>query len=194
MSHGESHEYAHYADLAGALAQLAHLHQDAVVPNADIATHADPVGRARTNYVVRVNLTEHGMPGKFEQMWTKTDDKRLFELCCIPFFTYGQSLGDVLEIDTADGTHKVHAKGGHRTIRIAFLDDQAAHAQHVAIHRVLIDDLGCRVEFRAGNHYAAVDLPPGTDPPAVLAILDPLAESGALMWEWADPPDPQTGG
>jgi hypothetical protein len=38
--------------------------------NADIATHTDPVGRGRTNYIVRVDLTEYWMPGKYEQMWT----------------------------------------------------------------------------------------------------------------------------
>ncbi len=167
------------------------LHDALVVNDADIATHTDPVGRARTNYIVRLDLTEHGMPGKYEQMWTRTDDKRLFEVCCIPFFPYGQSLGDILEIDTATGTHKIHAKSGHRTIRIAFLDDHAAHAEHVGIHVTLVNDLGCQIEFRAGNHYAAIDLPPGADVAAVLAALAPLAESEMLTWEWADPPGAQ---
>ncbi len=51
-----------------------------------------------------------------------------------------------------------------------------------------MSDLGCQVEFRAGNHYAAIDVPPGTDAAAVIAVLTPLAEAGALTWEWADPP------
>ena len=29
-----------------------------------------------------------------------TEDKQRFELCCIPFFTYGLSLGDVISIDS----------------------------------------------------------------------------------------------
>ena len=86
----------------GCLAPLPQVLHDALVINdADIATHTDPVRRGRTNYIVRLDLTQHDMPGKYEQMWTRTDDKRLFELCCIPFFPYGQSLGDTLEIDTA---------------------------------------------------------------------------------------------
>jgi Domain of unknown function (DUF4265) len=169
------------------------LHDAPVINDADIATHIDPVGRDRANYIVRLDLTEHGMAGKYEQMWTRTDDKLVFELCCIPFFPYGQSLGDTLEIDTATGAHRVHAKSGHRTIRAAFLNDQAAHAQHSAMHRALVNDLGCQVEFRAGHHYAAIDLPPGSDASTVMAALTPLAEAGALTWEWADPPAPQTG-
>jgi hypothetical protein len=164
------------------------LHDSLVLNDADIATHTDPVGRGRTNYIVRLDLTQHEMPGKYEQMWTRTEDKRLFELCCIPFFPYGQSLGDTLEIDPATGAHQLHAKGGHRTVRAAFLDDAAAHAQHAALHHALVSDLGCQVEFRAGHHYAAIDLPPGTDATTVIAILTPLAAAGALTWEWADPP------
>jgi hypothetical protein len=116
-----------------------------VVNDADIATHADPVGRSRANYI-RLDLTEHGMPGKYEQMWGRaSDNDRLFELCCIPFFPYGQSLGDVLEVDTGTGAHTVCAKSGHRTIRIAFLDDGAAHGRHAALHHALAGDLGCQL-------------------------------------------------
>jgi hypothetical protein len=165
-----------------------------VVNEADIATHANPVGRDRANDIVSLDLAGHGMPGKYEQMWTRADGgKRFFELCCIPFFAYGESLGDVLEIDTATGTHQIHAKCGHRTIRFAFLDDRAAHAEHVALHQSVTSDLGCQVEFRAGNHYAAIDLPPGADASAVIAVLARLANVGALAWEWADPATSEAG-
>lgn len=164
-------------------------HDAHVVNEADIAAHANPVGRERANHIVRLDLTEYGMPGKYEQMWTrKSDGGRLFELCCIPFFPYGQSLGDVLEIDTGSGAHKIRAKSGHRTIRIAFQDDNGAHTQHAALHHTLAGELGCPVEFRSGNHYAAIDLPPQVDTAAVIATLASRAESGALLWEWADPP------
>lgn len=167
------------------------LHDAHVVSESDIATHANPVGRARANYIVRLDLTQYGMPGKYEQMWTRSgSDDGLFELCCIPFFPYGQSLGDVLEIDTGTGAHQIRAKSGHRTIRVAFLHDDAAHLEHVRLHRSLAGGLGCQVEFRAGNHYAAIDLSPGVDAAAVIAALEPLAESGSLVWEWADPAGP----
>lgn len=105
-------------------------HSDRVTDESKIATHSDPVGRDRTNYIVKLDLTDHGMPGHFEQCWTRTDDQRLFELCCIPFFTYGQSLGDILEVILGTGQHKVESKSGHSTIRFAFTDDRRAHEQH----------------------------------------------------------------
>jgi hypothetical protein len=73
------------------------------VTDSKIATHAEPVGRNRTNFIVCLDLTDHGMPGHYEQMWTRTQDKRLLELCCIPFFTYGQSMGDILEVTPGTG-------------------------------------------------------------------------------------------
>lgn len=155
-----------------------------------IATHSDPVWRARTNYIVQLDLTEHGMAGNFEQCWTRTEDQRLFELCCIPFFTYGHSLGDVLEIDLGTGRHRIHRKGGHQTIRIAFTDDYEAHAQHQRLHGALVDDAECLVEVRHGGHYAAIDIDDPLKAALVIDILTPLHDAGHLIWEWADPVTP----
>ncbi len=77
-----------------------------------IVTHAEPARRDEANFIVRLDLTEHGMAGTYEQMWTRTEDQHSFELCCIPFFTYGQSLGDVLEVTAGTGQHRVLAKSG----------------------------------------------------------------------------------
>lgn len=127
-------------------------HPDPVTDESKIATHTDPVGRDRTNYIIRLDLTEHGLPGHFEQCWTRTHDQRLFELCCIPFFTYGQSLGDILEVNAETGRHKVHSKPGHRTVRFAFTNDWQAHEQHDHLHGVLVD---CAAALRSFDTAAA---------------------------------------
>jgi hypothetical protein len=158
-----------------------------VTDDSKIATHAEPVGRNRTNFIVRLDLTDHGMPGHYEQVWTRTEDQLRFELCCIPFFTYGQSLGDVLEVTPGTGQHRVHAKSGHRTIRFAHTDDRQAHEGHQSLHGALVNQVGCAVEFRSNGHYGAIDLPPNVDAASVVALLEPLHSAGALEWEWADP-------
>lgn len=63
-----------------------------VIDQSKIATHDEPAARSRSNYIVRLDLTADGLPGHYEQMWTRTDDRQRHELCCIPFFTYGLSL------------------------------------------------------------------------------------------------------
>jgi hypothetical protein len=159
-----------------------------VTDESKIATHANPVGRDRTNHIVRLDLSEHGMPGRFEQCWTRTEDQRLFELCCIPFFTYGQSLGDLLAVELGTGRHKIHSKSGHRTIRFAFTDDRQAHDLHPQLHGALIQGAGCLVEYRNGGHYGAIDIDQEHKVNDVIDILTPLHDQGGLVWEWADPP------
>jgi hypothetical protein len=166
------------------------VHPGPVNDEPKIATHSDPVGRDRTNYIVQLDLTEHGMPGHYEQCWTRTDDQELFELCCIPLFTYGHSLGDILEVDLGTGRHTVHRKSGHRTIRFAFTDDRQAHEQHQRLHSALIEDAGCLLEFRSGGHYGAVDIVDAAQQDRVIAILTPHHAAGSLIWEWADPASP----
>jgi hypothetical protein len=157
-----------------------------VTDDSKIATHPEPVGRDRANFIVRLDLAPHGMPGCYEQVWTRTDDHRLFELCCIPFFTYGQSLGDVLEVTVGTGQHTFHAKSGHRTIRFNFTDHQQANEHHSDLHGAIAGQLGCAVEF-SNQRYGAIDLDTETDPDSVIALLTPLHDAGHLAWEWADP-------
>lgn len=82
-----------------------------VIDEPKIVTHNEPAARARTNYILRLDLTNAGLPGYYEQVWTRTDDKQRHELCCIPFFTYGLSLGDIFTV-TADRAYRVEYKAG----------------------------------------------------------------------------------
>jgi hypothetical protein len=162
-------------------------HAVAVSDESKIVTHASPAARDRSNYIVRLNLTGDGMPDHYEQMWTRTDDERHHELCCIPFFTYGLSLGDVLTMTGEDGAYRVESKGGNRTIRVAIHDASYAHEQHEGLHSALIQ-VGALAEFRGhANSYCAIDIVNQAQADAVIAMLSPLAETGTLIWEWADP-------
>lgn len=59
----------------------------------DIATHPNPAWREKANFLIFADLEDHGMPGRWEQLWARQEGEE-FELCCIPFFTYGLALGD----------------------------------------------------------------------------------------------------
>jgi hypothetical protein len=157
-----------------------------------IATHDNPVGRERTNYILRVALAAEGMTGQFEQMWTRTEDKQRFELCCIPFFTYGLSLGDVITIADEQGAYRVDSKGGHRTIRFAIQDEEFAHRRHEEFHGALAAT-GVLIEFHGhAQGYGAIDITTEDQADAVIGILGPLAQNATLMWEWADPVVPES--
>lgn len=172
------------------MATLSTLRDDhPVINESKIVTHDEAAARDRTNYILRLDLTTDGQPGCFEQMWTRTDDQQQFELCCIPFFTYGLSLGDVISVD-ASRAYTVVSKNGHQTIRIAIQDEAFAHEHHEDFHGALVR-LGMLIEFRGhANGYCAVDISDQTQADALIEMLQPLVTAGTLVWEWADPVEP----
>ena len=113
--------------------------------------------------------------------------RRLHELCCIPFFTYGLSLGDVVTLTNREGAYRLSSKSGNRTIRFAIEDATYAHERHEELHRQVVE-VGVLMEFRGhANDYGAVNIANQAQAEAVVALLSPLAVSGVLVWEWADP-------
>jgi len=59
--------------------------------------HETPVWRERANFIIGAALDA---PGKWEQLWARQVGPNRFELCCIPFMTYG--LARLFAIDGAD--------------------------------------------------------------------------------------------
>jgi hypothetical protein len=150
-------------------------------------TQDEPAARSRANYVLRLSLAAGGLPGRYEQVWTRTEDKVSFELCCIPFFAYGLSLGDVIRRTTDDGDYEIVSKGGHRTIRFAIQDTKFRHEGHDLLH-AWVASAGCLAEFRGHMlGHGAIDIVDEHQSETVRAQLIPLAEQGLLVWEWADP-------
>jgi hypothetical protein len=147
-----------------------------------IATHSDPVWRERANYIIRADLSPHGLADSFEQLWTYTDDQRAFQLCCIPFFTYGLALGDVVRWDQPTSSVAVEKKSGRRVIRVAFTDRDQAEAKHADLHGQFVH-AGCLVEF-SSDGYAAIDIANPEQAQAITGLLAAQAERSTLTWEW----------
>lgn len=87
-----------------------------------IATHDNPVWRSKANFLIAADLSENGLEGASEQLWARREADNEFIICCIPFFTYGISLGDHVATFMDESrkyvvSHVIHA-GGRRVIRI----------------------------------------------------------------------------
>jgi Domain of unknown function (DUF4265) len=61
----------------------------------EIATHSNPVWRDEADFLIAAELDPEAC--RQEQLWAKKMAPQEFKLCCIPFFTYGYALGDVVE-------------------------------------------------------------------------------------------------
>jgi hypothetical protein len=159
-------------------------HDVLVSPSEKTAIHAEPVWRERANFIIGVDLATHGMPGAFEQLWARTDGRDVFELCCIPFFTYGLALGDRVHWDEATDRVDVVEPSGHRCVRVAFTDKTTAATHHEALHRDL-SEAGCLVEFSSFG-YGAIDVDTESRGAVVVATLKSYVAAETLVWEWAD--------
>jgi hypothetical protein len=150
-----------------------------------IATHKDPVWRDRANFIIRVDLTPFGLTGNCEQLWTRTEDGgQTYEVCCIPFFTYGIALGDCLTWDETTHVVQVVTRSGRRCIRIAFGDKAVAKARHEEFHGATIASGALAEQNNEG--YWALDLIDDAHAEGVVRMLTPWVEDGSLTWEWAD--------
>jgi hypothetical protein len=129
-----------------------------------IAAHEAPPD---ADFLVAVDLGEHGMPGRGEQLWSKQVGPTRFILRSIPFFAYGMRPGDEIETDESFMVQRVVARSGFEVLRLA-VETTSARAFHDRIHPTL-DRLGLLHEWR-GQGYVAIRLP-DTDVPAGLTSV-----------------------
>jgi hypothetical protein len=146
-----------------------------------IVTHPSPVWRDRANYILQADLAEHDLGGRFEQLWARDLRDGRFELCCLPFYTYGYALGDVVSVKPSDGPFRfvlgrVEERKDRGLIRIYVPADSGRH-EHV--HRVLVES-GRPHEWH-GTQLVAVDIE-GAIPDVITTAVERSA--AGLMWEW----------
>jgi hypothetical protein len=95
--------------------------------NEDVKIHPDPIWGEKANFGLQIRI-ETGdarldAEPRYEQLFVKQRADDLYEVCCIPFFLYDVSLGDVLKVTTHDGAPVVEGvvePSGHHTFRVWF--------------------------------------------------------------------------
>ncbi len=146
-----------------------------------IYTHPHPVWRDRINSALLMNIVEAG-ERFFEQLWAAYDpQKDAFQICCIPFYLYGVSLGDWLRLrKTQTGVHKVDIVevSGHTTLRV-WSDE---HRSLVEVTDALCS-LKCLCEPSEDARLVGVSVPPEVDLATVHQLLQSKVESGVLGYE-----------
>lgn len=151
----------------------------------EFAAHAEPLLRAEADFLIQVDLEPWGMPDAAEQLWVRRLDEDRFVVCCLPFFSYGIALGDVVAVreDEALGIvfDRVLEKSGHRLLRFAFFDKETARASHEDLHRRLAQ-AAIRHEWHQAG-YGAIDLAEPQDEPRAMKILAPMLDAGTLSVE-----------
>ena len=152
----------------------------------NIATHQVPAWRHRANFLIRADLANHGMPGRLEQLWARRVEANIFEICCIPFFTYGFALGDLVETCGEYTFQRVVEKRGHTVLRAAVARREKRNELHQILH-AWVEDTGLLSEWFSPR-YLAVDLPAEAQnlsrkSDLMISSLEKLFRSGEMVIE-----------
>jgi hypothetical protein len=146
----------------------------------DVATHEPARG---ADFVVRVDLTDHGMPGRSEQLWVKQCGERRFILRSLPFFAYGLRPDDVIETDEDYVVRSVAESSDSRLLRIAASSVDEGDALHAELHPLLE-----RLELEHEWHrYGYVAIKVSTDelPSPLADFIEQWSGAGRLRHEFA---------
>ena len=151
-----------------------------VVTNREL-THRYPVWRDEADFVV-MHALDGSEPMDFEQLWAAQCGGDRYRICCIPFFVYGLSLGDVVRCEAAHGydhcaTEIVEASP-RSTFRLYSADGIDDHAEIMKA----LESVGALVE-RSSRSMIAVDAADEQICLAAVELLQDFETSGRGLYE-----------
>lgn len=121
----------------------------------------------------------------FEQLLAKKISDIEFEICCIPGYSYGLSLGDVVKTRPRGGktfvVSEVLRSSGHSTFRIWFGDRAPGGPAAEATQSVLAEVVGAGFLTEwCSPSYVAIDASPSVDVAAISGVLENLEKRGLI--------------
>lgn len=147
--------------------------------NQDQIQHPNPVWRQRADYIIAATVDDRERPGRTEQLWARALSGHQYELCCIPFFLYGLSLGDLVETDSDHLVSRVVERSGRATFRAVLADRTSVEGRERLIRG--LEASGALVE-RSPTALIAIDAIPQVRQ-AVEAVLRDYERAGDLRYE-----------
>ena len=150
-----------------------------------IATHEAPVWKDKADFIIFADLSAAGMPGRWEQLWARQLSESEFELCCIPFFSYGLALGDKVRTAPSGGrtyvVADVDARSGRRVLRL-WLKEATRQGRELVLQHLESYSVLC--EWSSEN-LLAIDVMPARPSEELDTLLSAVSTCGVLV-EWGD--------
>lgn len=141
--------------------------------------HVAPIWRDRMDFVFDAALPEDCAPKRFEQLVGRQVADTEFELCCIPFFLYDVSLGDVVVTTPDYLLDRVVRPSGRYTFRVYFRE-QVVPKDQIAAELEL--QLGALLEWHGAN-LLAVDAADHDVAETIADYLQARENAGQLVFE-----------
>ncbi len=127
-----------------------------MTPN--IIQHLNPIWRDKADFIIGAWCSVEKTKGKpeWEQLWSRRLTDNTFEICCIPFYVYNISLGDVAKTDKDFMITEIVEHSTHKTFRIWLGVSKSSQIRDELIK--VITDFDCFFEWYS-NNLLAVDAP-----------------------------------
>ncbi len=155
--------------------------------NADtnVVVHLSPSWRSKANFLLFGAIDLEGEE-RWEQLWARQVAENEFELCCVPFFLYDLSLGDVVETETREGrrfviSSRVKASGLH-TVRAWYSADASEDDKERFLE--LLRDSAVAMEWHSKRLLAFACV--SAEVNRFVDFLGKEQESGVLKFELAN--------
>ncbi|WP_205829056.1 DUF4265 domain-containing protein [Microbacterium sp. B19(2022)] len=143
------------------------------------ATHREPVWRERSDFIIGIPIDPGNTDVITEQLWARKVSESTFEICCIPFFAYDISLGDVVEVDASFEVKRVVERSGRYVFRVHVKDSISSVAADVVRS---IEAQGGLVEWSSPRLFA-VDADNSIKAQEIANLLQQMEEQGLLVYE-----------
>lgn len=142
--------------------------------------HMNPVWHAKSDFIIGVDVSDHTeVVGDSEQLWARQLAEYRFEICCVPFFTYGIALGDEVETDATYTITRVSRPSGRQVFRIWFGEISNKNVREVLDSLHLLDVL---MEFYS-EKLLAVDASDVSQADLIVGLLDTQRSHIGLEFE-----------
>ncbi len=151
-----------------------------VVTNREL-THRYPAWRHEADFVL-MHALDDSEPLCFEQLWAAHCGGDRYRICCIPFFVFGLSLGDVVRCEAAHGydycATEIVESSPRSTFRLYSADGIDDHAEIIKA----LESVGALVE-RSSRNMVAVDAADEQICLAAVELLQDFETSGRGLYE-----------
>lgn len=154
--------------------------------------NVDPRRRSSADFAIVARLDADGDEAAWEQLLARQLSSELFKICCIPFFVYGLSLGDVVRAPLDEKRRyvitEIVEKSGHRTLRVSLRRNALDKHERARLRGVLLESVNAAqggIEFFSGT-LLGIDAPTDQSYEAICNELKQRERAGELEYEEGD--------
>lgn len=149
--------------------------------------HLSPVWKDKANFLIFASIegSEEKLVRDLEQLWVRQISESEFEVCCVPFFTYGIALGDTVRSKSGLGKKylidSATSCSGRQVLRLNYERTTDLTEKDKVLQK--LREVGCVFEWYS-EYLLAVDSPNQNVTTMLESLFKSLEERGLAKYEF----------